>query len=57
MSELSSRAFAEARARGDLSIYTKPMRAAIRRYRQIEAAGMSLRRRAADSLRKRLRRH
>lgn len=54
MSELSSRVFAEARRRGKLRIYTKPMRAAILRYRQIESPGLSLRRRAMDSLRTRL---
>ena len=56
MSELSFTAFAEARASGRLSAYTRPMRAAIARYRRVESAGKSLPTRARESLRSLLRR-
>ena len=56
MSELSFTAFAEARASGRLSAYTRPMRAAIARYRRVESAGKSLPTRARETLRSFLRR-
>lgn len=56
MSELSLRTFARAREAGRLTEYTRPMRAAIARYRRIESAGKSLQTRARESLRSLLRR-
>jgi coenzyme F420 hydrogenase subunit beta len=56
MSELSLRAFAEAKATGRLAAYTSPMRAAVARYRRLESAGKSLPTRARESLRAILRR-
>lgn len=56
MSELSLTAFAEAKATGRLSAYTRPMRAAIARYRRLESAGKSLPTRAREWLRSILRR-
>lgn len=56
ISELSLRAFAEARRTGRLADYTAPMRSAIARYRRIESAGKSLRTRAREALRAALRR-
>ena len=56
MSELSLRTFAEAKAIGRLAVYTRPMRAAIARYRRLESIGKSLPTRARESLRSILRR-
>ena len=56
MSELSLRAFAQAKASRRLAEYTVPMRAAIARYRKLESAGKSLPTRARGYLRSFLRR-
>jgi len=56
MSELSLRAFAQAKTTGRLADYTGPMRAAIARYRRLESAGKSLPTRAREYLRSILRR-
>ncbi len=57
MSELSLRTFAEAKAVGRLSAYTRPMRAAIRRYRRLESVGKSVPTRVREWLRSMLRHH
>lgn len=55
MSELSLRTFAEAKAVGRLSVYARPMRAAIRRYRRLESVGKSVPTLAREWLRSLLR--
>ncbi|GAA1762361.1 Coenzyme F420 hydrogenase/dehydrogenase, beta subunit C-terminal domain [Agromyces humatus] len=56
MSVLSFEAFARSKQTRRLSSYTRPMRAAIARYRKVESAGQSLSTRARAKLRSLLRR-